>query len=101
MEPDLVLLGRLVAAALLGPDVDDRRPRQCQGRVQRLEQGVEVMTRHDPDVGQAQVLEQLARLGEAHDRRAQPARQLEQVGPDQGDALDRAVVGALAPMPRA
>ena len=65
MEPDLVGLGRAVAAALLGPDVDDRRAGQVERPAERLEQGMEVVARHDADVGDAEILEQLAGLGEA------------------------------------
>ena len=47
VEADLVGLGRPEAAALLGPDVDDRRPGQVQRAAQRLEQGVQVVAGHD------------------------------------------------------
>ena len=63
MEPDLVALGRPEAAALLGPDVDDRRAGQRQRPPERLEQRVQVVPGHDPDVGDPEVLEQLARAG--------------------------------------
>ena len=101
MEPHLVLDRRPEAAALLRPDVDDRRPGQRERRTERVGQRRQVVPRHDPDVGDPEVLEQLARLGEAHDRRAQPARPLEQARPDHGDLLDRPVIGALAVAPRA
>ena len=100
VEPDLVLLGRPEAAALLRAHVDDRRSGQGQRRPQRLQQRVEVVTRDDADVGDPEVLEELAGLGEAHDRRPQAARPVEQLRPDHRDALDRPVVGALALAPR-
>ena len=96
MEPDLVGLGGPEAAALLGPDMDDRRAGQVQGPAQGLQQGVHVVAGHDPDVGEPQVLEQLARLGEVHHRLAQPPAPFERRRPDDRDPLDGAVVRALA-----
>ena len=100
MEADLVGLGRPIAATLLGPDVDDRRPGQRQRAPERLEERVEVVPRHDADVGDPEVLEQLAGLGEVDDRLAQPPAELEHGAADERDALDGPVVGALALPPR-
>ena len=100
VEADLVGLGRLVAAALLGADVDDRRPGQRQRAPQRAEERAEVVPRHDADVGDPEILEQLAGLGEVDDRLAEPPAQLEHGGSDDRDALDGPVVGALALAPR-
>ena len=96
MEPDLVGLGRSEAAALLRADVDDGRSRQVQGTPEGLEQRVHVVTWHDPDVRQAEILEQLTGLGEVDDGLAQPPAPLERRRPDDRDPLDRPVVGALA-----
>ena len=100
MEPDLVGFGRAEAAALLGPDVDDRRAGQVERPAERLEQRVEVVARHEADVGDAEVLEQLAGLGEMDDRLAEPAAQLEDGAADDRDPLDGPVIGALALAPR-
>ena len=78
MEADLVGLGRAEAATLLGAHVDDGRAGQGERGAERLVERVQVVAGHDPDVGQAQVLEQLARLGQPDDRGAQPLRPLEQ-----------------------
>ena len=96
MEADLVRLGRAEPAALLGPHVDDRRSGQGERAAERLEQGVQVVTGNHADVGDPEILEQLARLGEADDRLAQPAAQLEHRSADDRDPLDGPVVGALA-----
>ena len=101
MEAHLVRLGRTVAAALLGPDVDDHRPPEVQRAVERLEERPDVVTRHDPDVRDAEILEQLARLGEVDDRTAEPAAPLEDGWPDERDPLDEVVVGRLALLPGA
>ena len=53
-------------------------PVQLERPAERLEQRVQVVAGHDADVGDAEVLEQLAGLGEVDDRLAQPARQLEE-----------------------
>ena len=52
-------------------------PGSVERPAERLEQRVQVVARHEPDVGDAEVLEQLAGLGEVDDRLAQPAGQLE------------------------
>ncbi len=101
MEPDLVGLGRPIPPALLGPHVDDDRTGHREGAPEGLEQRVDVVARHRADVGDPEVLEQLAGLGEPHDRRAEPATQLEDVHADHRDPLDGPVVGALAVAPRA
>ena len=100
MEPDLVGLGRREAAALLGPDVDDDRALQRERPAERREQRLEVVAGHDADVGDAEILEQLARLGEVDDRRAEPLAQLEHGRADDRDPLDELVVRALALLPR-
>ena len=100
MEADLVALGRSVAAALLGPDVDDDRTGQAQRAPERHLERLEVVAGNDPDVADAEVLEQAARLlGELDDRPAQPLRQLEGGPADERQALDRAVVGGPADLP--
>ncbi len=99
MERDLVDFGRPEAATLLGPDVDDGRAGERERRAQRLQERVQVVTRHDPDVGQPEVLEQLAGLRQAHDRSPDPARPLEDDRPHDGDPLHGPVVGALALTP--
>ena len=101
MEADLVRLGRPEPPALLGPDVDDRRARQGERGAERLVERVEVVAGHDADVGQAEILEQLARLRQPDDRGAQPLGPLEERATDHRHPFDRAVVGALALLPRA
>ena len=82
VEADLVRDGGLVAASLLGSNVNDHRAvhvaqRATEHRVQRRQ----AVAGHRAGVRDAQVLEQLARLGEVDDRLAQPARQSSAVGP--------------------
>jgi len=72
---------------------------QLQRTTHRLEQRVHVVPRHDADVGQPEILEQLAGLGEVHDGLAEPATPFEGGLADDRDALDRAIVGALALAP--
>ena len=100
MEPDLVGLGRLEAAALLRPDVDDHRPRQLQRLGERREQLPDLVARHEADVGDPEILEQPARLGEVHDRVAEPLPQLADRRSDHRDLADERVVLALAGLPR-
>jgi hypothetical protein len=57
--------------------------------------------RHDADVRDPKVLEQLAGLGEAHDRCTQSTRQLEQVRPEERHPLDQSVIRAPALAPGA
>ena len=100
METDLVGLGRAEATALLGADVDDGRTGQHERPTQCLEQRVDVMTRHDADVGEAEILEQLPRLCEVDDRCAHPPAPLKDGRADDRDPLDHPVVGASAVLPR-
>ncbi len=100
MEADLVLDRRPVSVPLLGADVNDDRARQGQRGPEGLEEGTEVVARHDADVRDAEILEQLARLGEADDRGAQPPRQLEQMRAKHGNTEHRAVIRAAALAPR-
>ncbi len=100
VEADLVGLGRAEAAALLGPDVDDRRAGQGERAAQGHQQRMDVVPGHDADVGDPEILEQLAGLGEADDRLAQPAAQLQHARADDRDPLDGPVVGALSLAPR-
>ena len=99
MEADLVRFGRPEPAALLGPNMDDGRTGQEQRAPERLEHRVDVVARHDPDVGDPEILEQLAGLGEVHDRLPQPPAQLEDRPANERDALDGPIVGALAVLP--
>ena len=103
VEPDLVGLGRAVAAALLGPDVDDRRARAASSaRRKRLRAALQVVAGHDADVGDAEVLEQLARAGRSRRPTGGAGGSARgRVRPDDRDALDDPVVGALALLPRA
>ena len=66
MERDLVGFGRAIAAALLGPDVDDDRALEVEHALEGLEERVEIVAGHDPDVGDPEILEELARRGEIH-----------------------------------
>ena len=99
MEPDLVGLGRTIAAPLLGPDVDDDRLVELERLGERLLEGGQVVAGDDPDVGDPEVLEQLAGLGEVDDRLAQTTRQLEGGPTDDRQPADRLVVGRPALLP--
>ena len=94
MEADLVGLGRPVARpfwvrtwTIVGPG--------SAARAQTCQQRPEVVSRHDADVGDPEILEQLARLGEVDDRLAEPPAELEHGRPDDGDALDGPVYAPL------
>ena len=102
MEPDLIGLGRPEAAALLRPHVDDRRSGQRERSTEGHQQRMQVVPGNDPDVGDPEILEQLAGLGEADDRLAEPAAELQHAPADDRDPLDVPVVRALAlaPCPR-
>ena len=71
-------------------------PGSVERLLEGLEQGMEVVARDEPDVGDPEVLEQLARLGEVDDRPREPLAQLEDGRADDRDPLDGPVVGALA-----
>jgi hypothetical protein len=89
VESDLVRLGGAVAAALLRPDVDDRRSGQRERALEGLQECVQVVTGDDPDVRDPEVLEELAGLGEVDDRLAEPLAQLERRRTDDRDPLGR------------
>ncbi len=99
MEADLVGLGRREASTLLGPDVDDDRALQLERLAERREERPDVVTGHEPDVGDPEVLEQLARLDEVDDRCAKPLAQLADGRADDRDPADELVVGGLARLP--
>ncbi len=101
MEADLVLDRRPEASALLRAHVHDRGTGQRERGAERFDQCPEVVPRHDADIGQPEVLEQLAGLGEAHDRRPQSLRQLEDVRTEDGHAFHGSVVRTLALAPGA
>ena len=94
VEADLVGLGRPEAVALLGPDVDDHRALELERLLERRQEGLEVVARDEPDVGDPEILEQPARLGEVHDRRAQALAELADGRADRRDPADELVVGA-------
>ena len=56
---------------------------------------------HDADVRDPEVLEQLARLGEVHDRAPEPLAEIADGRADGRDPPDELVVGRLARLPRA
>ena len=97
METDLVGFCRSETAALLRPHVNDRRAGQEQRSPERLEEGVDVMARHHPDVGDPEILEQLAGLGDTDDRLPKPPAELEHRAADDRDALDGPMMQALLP----
>ena len=100
VERDLVLLRRAVALPLLGADVDDHGTRERERAPEGLLEQAPVVPGHHADVGDPEVLEQLARLGERDHRLAEAARQLEDARADDRDVLGHAVVGGLALLPR-
>ena len=71
VEGDLVGLGGPVAAALLCPNVDEDRALQLEDARERRQQRMDVVARDDAEVGDPEVLEQLARAREVDDRAAQ------------------------------
>jgi hypothetical protein len=80
--------------------MDDHRPVERKRPAEGLLEQPPVVAGHDADVRDPQVLEQLARLGEAHHGLAEALRQLEGERPDDRDLLGHPVVGALALLPR-
>ena len=103
MEADLVGHGRLVAAALLGAHVDEHRPfHVAQSAAQHAVQPRQVVAGHRADVGDAQVLEQLAGLGEVDRTDLRKRRDHSTTaGPTTGTRARNVLVDALRPAPRA
>ncbi len=99
MEADLVALRRPVSAALAGPDVDEHGTLELERLAERALERLQVVTGHDADVGDAEVLEQLTGLREVHDRLAESPRQLEGRLTDDRHASDQVVIGRLARSP--
>ena len=100
MESDLVGLRRSVALALLRPDVDEHRSLLAKCPADRVLECPHVVARDNPDVGDAQILEQAARLlGELDDRCPEPLRENERRRPDEWQPFDQPVVYALALLP--
>ena len=92
MEADLVGFCRLETVALLRSDVHDRRAWLRKRATEGLEQGMQVVAGHRADVGDAEVLEQLAGLRELDHRPAEPLAELEHRAADERDPFDRPVV---------
>ena len=89
-KPTWSVIGRLVAAALLGPDVDDDRARQRERRGRASRAAPDVVAGHDADVGDAEVLEQLARAGRSsRPTSAAGATSSRTVRPDDRHLLDQ------------
>ena len=99
MERDLVRLRRPVPAPFLGAHVDDDRALELEDSSERLKQRVQVVAGHHPDVGDPEILEQLARRRKADHRSAEPLAPFERAPTDNGKLLDQAVVGGLALLP--
>ncbi len=100
VEGDLIALGRSVAPALVRPDVDQNRARDVEGGPEDVLQAPNVVAGDDAQVGDSQIFEQLARLGEVDHHAADAAGQLEGGLADDGQGLDETVVGSLALLPR-
>ncbi len=99
VEADLVLLRRVVAPALLGPDVDEDRRIEGEGAPERVLEGPQVVAGNDSDVRDAEILEELARLGEADDRLADALAELQGGRPDHRHPLDELVEAPLRLLP--
>ncbi len=102
VEADLVGDGRLIAAALLGAHVDDDRAvHVAQRAAEHVPQPAQAVAGHRAGVDDAQILEQLAGLGEVDDRLAETARPFEHGRPDHRHLLDGLVVHAPRTAPGA
>ena len=66
---------------------------------ERLQQGVDVVARDDADVGDPEILEELARAGEVHHRAPQPLAPHHRGRPDHGDRAPEPIPGRLARLP--
>src|SRR5215210_1908183 len=101
MEADLVRDGGLVAAALLGSNVnEDGAIEVAQRTPQNALEAAQAVARDRPDIRDSEVLEQLARLREVDDRLAQSLRPLKRCRADDGLTLDEIVVDPLRATPR-
>ena len=100
VEPDLVALRGPETLAFVGAHVDQNGPGKLERPTDRLVERAQVVPRDDPDVSDAEVLEQSSGLGEVDHRRAQPPRELEGRLADHGYLADEVVVGSPARPPR-
>ena len=101
MEAHLVRLGRVVAVALAGAHVDDDgRVLLQQGCPQDAVQDDQVVARHRPHVGHAQVLEEPARLREVDHGVPHALRPLQDDRPHARELTRQGVPGAprIAPL---
>jgi hypothetical protein len=99
MEADLVGLRGGESAALLCPDVDDDRAPQVEGLLEGAQERLDVVSGHEPDVRDSEVLEQPPGLGEVDDGAAKSLAQLTDRRPGNRDPSDEVVVGLLARLP--
>ena len=100
VEADLVRLGRPEAVALLRAHVDDDGALVGQGPPEGRVERLQVVPGHRTDVGDAQVLEQLARAARSRRPCPQPPRPLEGLFTHDRQPPDGPVVGALRSAPR-
>ena len=96
VESDLIAFGRPVAATLDGPYVNQNRTRNVERRPKDVLEAAPVVARNDAEIGNPQILEELARLGEVDDHAPDSPRQLEGRLTDDRQGLDDSVVGGLA-----
>ena len=99
VEADLVPLRRTVAAPLLGPDVHEDRDVHGEGATEGVLERPQVVAGNHADVGDPEILEELAGLGEADHRLAHAAAELQGRRTDHRDPLHQLVVAALRLLP--
>ena len=99
VEADLIALRRSIAAALLRANVDENRAGNLQGGSEDVLQAADVVAGNNAQVGDPQVLEQLAGLGEVDDHAPDSTRQAQGGPAHDRQRLDDAVVGGLALLP--
>ena len=96
MEAHLIALSRAIATPLARPDVDEHGPGNLQRRSEDVLHAGNVVARNDTQVCDAQILEELAGLGEVDDHSPNAARQSQSRLADDGERLDDSVVSGLA-----
>ena len=82
------------------PNVDEHRARHVEGGPEDVLEAADVVARNDTEIGDAQVLEELSRLGEVDHHAADATGQLQGGLADDGQGFDETVISRLALFPR-
>ena len=101
VESDLVALGRPVAPTFSGSHMNQDWARNLQRGSEDVLEAAPIVTGDDAQVCNAEILEELTRLGEVDHHASDSSRQLEGRLPHDGQRFDDPVVGGLALLPGA